>query len=44
MCDRITDEIAKKIIEEARKACANCQEFVCDECEYRRWRMDEVEE
>lgn len=36
--DYITDEIAKKIIEEANKACANCQEWVCDECEYRRWR------
>lgn len=41
---KIADEIAKKIIEEARKACANCQEFVCDECEYRWWRKDEVEE
>ena len=36
--DYITDEIAKKIIEEANKACSNCQEWVCDECEYRHWR------
>lgn len=34
----ITDEIAQKIIEEVNKACANCQEWVCDECEYRHWR------
>lgn len=36
--DCITDEIAQKIIEEANKACTNCQEWVCDECEYRHWR------
>ena len=34
----ITDEIAKKIIEEANKACSNCQEFDCWCCEYRHWR------
>lgn len=36
--DCITDEVAQKIIEEANKACTNCQEWVCDECEYRHWR------
>ena len=36
--DMITDEIAKKIVEAANKACANCQEWVCDECECRYWR------
>ena len=36
--EAITDEIAQKITEEANKACANCQEWVCDECEYRHWR------
>ena len=40
----ITDEIAKKIIEEANKACANCQEWDCHECEYRYWRGIEVVE
>lgn len=44
MSCRITEEIAKEIIKEAKKACANCQEFVCDECEYRWWRTDEVGE
>ena len=34
----IAEEIAKKIIEEANKACANCQEWDCYECEYRWWR------
>ena len=34
----ITDEIAKKIAEEARKACSNCQEWECGNCEYRYWR------
>ena len=36
--EAITDEIAQKITEAANKACANCQEWVCDECEYRHWR------
>lgn len=41
----ITDEIAKKIIEEANKACSKCKEWkYCDECEYRVWRNCEVEE
>lgn len=39
----ITDEIAKKIIEAANKACSECQEWCCEECEYRRWRTNEVE-
>ena len=34
----ITEEIANKIIEEANKACANCQEWCCDGCEYKHWR------
>ena len=31
-------EIAKKIAEEANKACANCQEDMCEECVYADWR------
>lgn len=44
MNELISDEVAKKIIEEANKACAKCQEWNCGECEYRFWREDEVEE
>lgn len=31
-------EIVKRIMEEAKKACAKCQEFNCDECVYREYR------
>ena len=31
-------EIVKHITEEAKKACAECQEFNCDECIYREFR------
>ena len=31
----IAEEIAKKIIDEANKACTNCQEYDCFECDYR---------
>lgn len=36
----ITDEIAEKIIDEANKACAECEEPNCWECEYRNWRTE----
>ena len=31
-------EIARHILEEAKKNCLNCQEFVCDGCVYKEWR------
>ena len=31
-------EIVKHIMEEAKKACAECQEFNCDGCIYREYR------
>jgi len=31
-------EIVKHVMEEAKKACANCQEFNCDGCVYREYR------
>lgn len=31
-------EIVKHIMEEAKKACAECQEFNCDGCIYRGYR------
>ncbi len=31
-------EIVKRIMKEAKKACAECQEFNCDECVYREYR------
>jgi hypothetical protein len=34
----IDDETARKITEEADKACAKCKELNCWECEYVHWR------
>ena len=31
-------EIVKHLMEEAKKACAKCQEFCCDECIYKGYR------
>lgn len=31
-------DIVKRIMEEAKKACENCQEFNCDECVYKEYR------
>ena len=31
-------EIVKRFLEEAKKTCANCQEFNCDGCIYREYR------
>lgn len=36
MMDDITD--IKELIEEAHKACSECQEFDCYGCEYWKWR------
>jgi hypothetical protein len=44
MSELITDEVAKKIIEEANRECSKCRELNCEECEYRFWRNYEVEE
>lgn len=36
--DGIDDETARRITEEADKACARCKDLNCWECEYRHWR------
>jgi len=36
----IDDEVAEMIIKAANKACSECQEFDCWECEYRHWRTE----